>query len=269
MAKTFPATRVSTLAKTLDDKGGLMDYHAATALQIIAKDKTLRDELALVRPKDALDWRAYKPLVNKAHAMRGKPEADAGTNIHAVVEMIIAGESVEFVDPVTVADAREVLHLLTALGLTPAFTEQFVYLGGLPEPVAGTRDIACKPSRSGPLVSVDIKSTSEFSPDAMKYSGTAWAMQLACYANGQPYPTEDLQRDQWGRPKIDPDLIGTLPAQEMNVTVGVVIEVQRGAAQARPHFLDLKAGLRLAELSCHVRAARREIPIYQIPATTR
>lgn len=259
---TFPATRISTLAKTLDDKGGLMDYHAATALQVIAKEQTLRNELALVRPADPLDWRAYKPLVQKAHQMRGKPEADAGTNIHSVVEALILGESVEFVDAATVRDAQAVLSALKSLGLTPAHTEQFVYLGGLPEPLAGTRDIACTPSRGGALVSVDIKSTSKLSAQAMKYSGVAWAMQLACYSNGRPYPSDGLERDGYGRPKIDPDRIEEIPAQDVNLDVGVVIEVERGTGQVAHHLIDLQAGLRLASLACHVRAARREIPAY-------
>jgi hypothetical protein len=135
--------------------------------------------------------------------------------------------------------------------------------------VAGTRDIACKPSRGGPMVAVDIKSTTDLTPDSLKYNGVAWAIQLAVYANGQPYPSEGLQRDQWTRPIIDPALVDALPKQDMNTEVGVIIEVQRGAGIARPHLIDLEAGLRLAALACHVRAARREIPLYKTPATKR
>jgi hypothetical protein len=254
---TFPATRASTLAKALDDKGGLMDFHAATTLQQIARTPTLRQQMALVKPADDLDWRAFKPLVTKAQTMRGKPEADAGTNIHSVVEAIVRGQSLDFVDAALWKDARAVLGVLEGLGLTPVGAEEFVYLAGLPEPTAGTRDLRCAPASGGPHVIIDTKSTTDLAKDSLRLSGVSWAIQLAVYALGSPYPTEGLVRDRWGRPMIDPALVGTLERPAVSASVGVVVEVARGTGEARPHIIDLEAGYSLAEEACRVRAARK------------
>ena len=251
---TFPATRISTLAKALEDKGGLMDFHAATTLQAIATSPTLLTRLGLVEHEGALDWRPFKPLVAEAQAQRGKPEADQGTNIHMVVQALVEERAV-LVDPVTLADAKAVLAALEARGLTPVGSEEFVYAGGLSEPLAGTRDLRCTIEGRPQHVAVDIKSTSTLQP--VKYGQISWAIQLAGYAHGRPYPTEDLVRDQWGRPKIDPALVQVLAPYEMDTSWGVVVEVERGTGRTELHLVDLDQGWRLAELACQVRAARK------------
>lgn len=250
---TFPATRISTLAKALEDKGNLMPYYAATTLQVVATTPTLLTRLALVEHEGALDWRPFKPLVEEAQRQRGKPEADQGTNIHLVVQALVEERAV-MTDDATMADARAVLAALQERGLDPVGSEEFLYAGGLTEPLAGTRDLRCQVADRDQHVAVDIKSTSALTP--IKYGSVSWAIQLAGYAHGKPYPTEDLVRDGWGRPMIDPTLIQE-PDYEMDLAWGVVVEVERGTGRTEFHRVDLDQGWALAEQACQTRAARK------------
>lgn len=253
MGRLITATRASTLAKALDDSSGLMDYYAATTLQAVVASPTLLTRLGTIEWDGVLDWRPFKPLVQDAQAQRGKPEAEAGTNIHAVVEALHHERPVLVPDDV-MADARAVLGALRALGRRPIAAEEFVYTAGLPEPVAGTRDMLV--ARDGAMAQVvDIKSTSTLG--SARYRAVSWAIQLAVYANGVPYPTEGLTRDQWGRPRIDPDLLAGGNAVPVDTETALVVEVERGTARVEVHQVDLVAGWHLAGLACQVRRARK------------
>lgn len=259
---TFYATRASTLAKALDDANGLMDYYAATTLQAVASSPTLLARMGLVEFDGVLDWRPFKPLAQEAQRQRGKPEADAGTNIHAVVEALHAGRPVMVPDEV-MADAQAVLDALRALGRRPVATEQFVFTPGLPEPVAGTRDMLVARDGGGMAQVVDVKSTSNLGN--ARFRAVSWAVQLAVYANGVVYPRpSDDDRDRWGRPPIHQTVLDQAVAQTaipVDTTAGLVVEVERGTAQVQVHQVDLGAGWTLANLACQVRAARKSNPI--------
>lgn len=256
------ATRASTLAKALDDGSGLMDYYAATTLQAVAASPTLLARVGLVEFDGVLDWRPFKPLAQEAQRQRGKPEAEAGTNIHAVVEALHAGREVMVPDDV-MADAQAVLGALRSLGRRPVATEQFVFTPGLLEPVAGTRDMLVARDGGGMSQVVDIKTTSTLGN--ARFRAVSWAIQLAVYANGVVYPKpSDGERDRWGRPPIDGAVLARAAAQSsppVDTSTGLVVEVERGTARVQVHQLDLGAGWVLADLACRVRAARKSNPI--------
>lgn len=251
---TVAATRASTLAKTLDDGFGLRAFDAATTLETLANNADLLSALTLVRatPGEG-SWRAYKPLHEDAQARRGKPEAQAGTNIHGVVQALVEGTMPLGVDPVLLGDAEAVLARLKVAGLEPVTSEEFVVTLGLPELVAGTRDMLAR-ARDGRYVVVDIKSTSSLGGEAWR--SLAWSIQLAAYAHGRKYLGGEPTRDRWGRPRID---LAQVSAEEplADLTVAAVVEVERGMRQTAIHRVDLAAGWEYAYLACRVRAARK------------
>lgn len=249
-----PATRTSTLASALDDKGGLNAYEAATTLHTVASTPTLLTRLALVGSDN---WRDYKPLHIEAQKRRGKPEAEAGTNIHATVEALLNGQSLSGVDIGTIHSARLVLTTLREAGLHPVGVEEFVVTLGLPELVAGTRDLLCQKDGSEALVVVDIKTTSTIGNARLK--ATSWAIQTAVYANGLPY-TEAFTRDSFGRPKIDRWLVGE-ESRLIDKERAYIVEVGRDDGEAAIHTLDIVRGLELARLACEVRLARKHPPL--------
>jgi hypothetical protein len=255
-------TRPSTLAKVLDDTFNLQAWVAATSLETVARHKDLRDRLgitaATVAASSPDSWRAFKPLHEAAQERRGKPEAEAGTNVHRVLESLANGTEVGDLEGVVPADvltdALAALSALRDLDMEPATSEEFVAnLDGLPEPYAGTRDMLALHEPSGWLVVVDLKTTGALG--GAKYRALSWAMQLAMYANGHPY-TGTVERDRWDRPVIDPACLGT-EGRRVNRQAGVVLEVERGTGRTEVHRVDLEAGWHYAALACHVRAARK------------
>jgi len=251
---TVAATRASTLAKTLDDGFGLRAFDAATTLETVAANQDLLAALTLVRatPGEG-SWRAYKPLHEDAQARRGKPEAQAGTNIHSVVQAIVEGVLPLGVDPVLLGDAQAVLDRLREVGLEPVTSEEFVVTLGLPELLAGTRDMLAR-AKDGRLVVVDVKSTSSLGSEGFR--ALAWSIQLAVYAHGRPYLGGEPTRDRWGRPRIDTAQVSAEEPQA-DRTVAAVVEVERGTGQTAIHRVDLVAGWEYAYLACRVRQARK------------
>jgi hypothetical protein len=250
------ATRVSTLSKVLDDMNGLLAYTAATTLQQVGAHRDLRGSLGVLAAQHGVDadWREFKGLHEEAQRRRGKPEAQLGTNVHEVMAAIQTGTEVEaFADPSDVADARAALALLESLDLEPVGSEEFVVVEGLRELVAGTRDMLARYRGSDRFCVVDLKTSSK--PGDERYKALGWATQLALYAHGRPY-LDPVERDRWGRPRIDLDLVCE-EGRAIDVERGLVVEVIRGTGEATPHWLDLRIGWAAADLGCRVRTARK------------
>lgn len=247
---SITCTRPSTTAGVLDDKSGLFGYVASVTVQTVMRSKDLRSQAALI---DSDDWRSYKAIYQEADRRRGKPEAGHGTAIHQAVEALHAGRSLDALDADVVRDAEAVVHALGRLGLTVAASEENIVTLGLPEPHAGTRDILADDGRGDHIV-VDVKTTASLG--SARYKALSWGIQLAIYANGQPYGEAEFTRDQWGRPIIDEALI--LPeTRRINRGDAVVIEVARGTGAVEVHSIDIRRGWEAADLACRVRAARK------------
>jgi hypothetical protein len=256
---TFTATRPSTLATTLDDKGGLFPYMTATTLQQIASNRVLSDRFAMT---DASDWRNYKTLYEDAQRHRGSPEADHGSLIHSAVEMLVTGADLTNVPEKLLDDARAVVSALAASGLTPVESEQHVVTAGLPEFTAGTLDMLV--GGGGDLYVADVKSVKELG--SLRFKSLSWAIQLAIYARGFRYTGKGFGRDRWGRPYVDPARIDTKPTG-IHPSRGFVVEVVRDGAMAVVHELDLDIGWEAAEFACRLRELRRtSAAVHRVPA---
>jgi hypothetical protein len=245
-------TRPSTLAKALDAPGdGLFDYHAATTLEAVLKHDDLLHTAQLV--DTGAGWRAYKPIVEAAKLRRGKREANAGTNVHKAVEVLVAGRDPSLIPGPLLAPARLVLAELEALGVEVVRSEAFIgTLGVFPEDLAGTADLVVR--HEGRLYIADIKTTEAVGANA-RYQAMQWTAQLTIYSQGRPFPAGyEPERDRWQRPVVDADLLGRWPAP-MDRKTGIIIEVARDAGGVASHELSLD--LDLVGLACHVRAARK------------
>jgi hypothetical protein len=248
---SFTATRPSTLAGALDDKGGLFTYMGATALQAISRSRAFLDRLAMT---DSEDWRDYRDIYEDAQTQRGTPEAEHGTNVHAAIERIINGTDPSRIPARLRADALAALDALSDAGLTPVVSEQRVVTAGLPELLAGTRDLLVTDVHGNVFVG-DIKTVRD--KGASKYKSVSWAIQLAVYARGNVYDGPDFPRDRWGRPIVDPSFIDLAP-HDVSPTTGFVVEVVRDSAVAVVHEIDLVKGWAAAEFACQVRDLRKQ-----------
>jgi hypothetical protein len=249
---TVTATRVSTIASSLDDKGGLSQYLQAVAVWTIGSHEDLRDQLALILSNEPKHWKAFQPLIREADKRRGTPEANQGTNRHEAIAALVEGRDVSFLNSQVVRDAEAAMKAAADLGVELMHPEDFLVVEGLPELAAGSRDWLGR-LPDGTVQVVDIKTADALGKES--YKGVSWAAQTAMYARGKPYRAP-FTRDRWGRPQLDLALTYDEP-RVIDQATSVVIEIERGTARTQVHRLDIALGWELAELACHVRRARK------------
>lgn len=231
-------TRVSTLAKTLDDTGGLMKWGARMTAIGLAQSPDLSAEIAVTDPSQRSRIDA---LVGKAQdRARAGAGASLGTAIHGASESVDRGESIDHLPESIRKDAGAYRALIEAAGLVPLAAETFVVCDELA--VAGSFDRLLQgPNR---VVIADLKTSG--SADTAKYAGLAWSIQLAAYAHAKPWLP--------GRGVVAWSEVG-LP--EPDRERGLVIHVQQGAGVARLYSIDLRVGWRAARMAAEVRALRK------------
>jgi hypothetical protein len=240
----IPYTRVSTLAKALDDLSQLMAWkQRKTAEGLVRRpDLLTRVAGALANGDPDTDWPTKRDLndvcgqaIEAAGASKG---SSAGTGLHALTEAIDRGEEPLFVPPADVPrlDAyREATAAYTAL-----HSEVFVVCDELQ--AAGTFDRMwfCPPDAPtktgtlpGPAVRVgDLKTGKSEAAYPL-----ATAMQLAIYAHGEFYDPATGER----RP-LD---------EHLDLTTGLLIHMPpKGGCDVIP--LDLERGWKAAQLASQV-----------------
>jgi len=233
--KPIAYTRVSTLAKTLDDTEGLTRWKLRQALTGVAKRNDL---LALARSnsdKQTLDRVAKDAL----EAAASGAAANMGTALHTWCEMV-DNELITVED--VAADQRDDVKAyraaITAAGLTPVMAEKFVVCDTLQ--AAGTLDRVYTIDGMG-LVVGDLKTGAT----AADYPQNV-AMQVATYAHSTTYhPTT-------GR--------GPAPLP-VDLAIGVLIHLPAGQATCTIYALDITAGWDAAITAAWVRRWRRTKPI--------
>jgi hypothetical protein len=228
-------TRVSTLAKTLDDTRALMLWQARqTALGVALSP----DLIAAVATTDPTDKRALDGIVSQAlERAKTKAGATLGTAIHRATELADRGEPINGLPENVRGPAEAYRATMAGLGLTPLAAEVFVTAHDVN--AAGTFDRLLKgPNRT--LIG-DLK-TSE-NADTAKWAGTAWAIQLATYAHGKPW-TPEKGHCEWS------DLGLPVPDQER----GLIIHIQPSTGKVRLYSVDLVGGWIAAKLADEVRA---------------
>ncbi|HEY9414172.1 MAG TPA: hypothetical protein VIQ30_05390 [Pseudonocardia sp.] len=236
-------TRVSTLAETLDDKSGLMDWCAANAAVGVVRDASIYAQIAHLASAHRDPWnvpeakKQLKPLVARAQQMAGSDEGSGmGTAFHGMAELIDQGIEPEFIPPPMIPwleKYREVMAPWEVLD-----TETFLVADEVQS--AGSMDRLLRHRASGRVVAADIK-TGKSDPDfPLKVT-----IQTAIYAHGERYDQESGKREP-----LHPDI---------DLAHGLLIHVpiRTGTPRCALYPLDLATGWELAKTSVAVREARR------------
>lgn len=231
-------TRVSTLAKTLDDTRALLNWNARITAVGLAKSEDL---IAAVATTDPEDRRALDKIVEQAKERAASTaKATIGTATHAATEILDRGDTLDGLPDKVKADALAYRAALDAKGLEPLAAEMFVVCDEVN--AAGSFDRLLRgPSR---VMIGDIKTSGN--PDTHKYAALAWAIQLATYAHAKPW-TPDRGIVEWA----------DLGLPEPDLERGLVIHIVQGTGQVRLHSVDLTAGWVAARLADEVLAMRK------------
>lgn len=242
-------TRASSLAKTLEDQGGLINWKAKMAAKGVADSDQLR-ALAASTPIDDYRWR---DIVERACEQAGASNAaDLGTSIHAATEHWDLYDERPNVPKEILADAEAYREVCKQHELTPLAAEVFVANAELK--TAGSFDRLVE-GPDGVARILDIKTIGEKkdAEQAAKWTGVAWAIQIATYANSKPYDGEAGYLE-WE------DIGLRQPAmQGMNAYVAAI---PRGSGKCFLIDIDLTAGYELAQLAVQVKQARRAKPAH-------
>jgi PD-(D/E)XK nuclease superfamily len=232
-----PYTRVSTLAKALDDTHNLM----AWAGRMTAKGISISPDLiaAFAAMPDPNADRDTKKLADE-YVEQAKERAKAnqrrvlGSAIHSFTDQIDQGKTPEHVPADVAPDLRAYVAATTNIRWL-AF-EKFVVLDDLK--VAGTMDrLGVRKGAKLPRA-VDLKTGS-----VGDYNALGFACQLAMYARGVPY-SADGSRTPWPGP--------------IDLEVGEIIHVAQGQGKVTIYECDLTRGWEAVQLALKVRALRKD-----------
>lgn len=232
-------TRATTVAKSLEDGGGLIPWKAAVAMTGMMRRPGLRAqfEALLSKHPDTGPWyggpdakAAVKQLVEDcANAGGSSDRADLGTALHAIVEQINRGETPQLHQDSTRADVDAYRAMLADTGITfdAELIEATVVLDGWK--VAGTADMARMHVPGLGDVIGDLKTGTN-----LDYSWQSIAIQLGIYAHG-----DNLYRQ--GDATDGSDDV-RLPVPDVRTDVAVVIHLPAGEGRCRLHRVDIAAG---------------------------
>lgn len=152
-------TRVSTLAGTLDDKSGLLEWSAANAMVGMVKDPSIAAQIGSLASKYDNPWyvpegkKALKPLIKRAQESGGSDRASGlGTSLHEFTEVIDEGRWPEFVPPELEPWLRAYEKTMSSVEILD--NELFVVNDELK--VAGSMDKVIR-LKDGRVVSADLK----------------------------------------------------------------------------------------------------------------
>jgi hypothetical protein len=231
-------TRVSTLAKVLDDTRALMDWNARITAIGVARSEDLIAGIATTDPDDK---KTLNALVGQAkERAQSTAKATIGTAIHSATELLDRGQDLNGLPDKVRVDAEAYQDTMRMCGLTPLAAEMFVVCDEVN--AAGTFDRLIQgPNRC--LIG-DIKTSGN--PDTHKYAALSWALQISVYAHSRPWIP--------GRGIVDWTDIG-LPTPDLER--GLVIHIVQGTGQVKLHSVDLKAGWVAAQIADEVLAIRK------------
>jgi len=233
--KPIPYTRVSTLAKALDDKTALTKWKQRQ----VAIGLGARPDLVAVAAAVKGDDRKLDEIVDAAMtAAESERAANIGTALHALTEQVDAG-----VEPATMPEQfRGDLHAYRSAmdGLQIVAAEMFVVTDEVQ--AAGTFDRLVR-LPDGRVLIADIK-TGRHEP---KYPHGA-TQQMAIYSRGHLYDPAK------GR-------VGHLPSLGVDQQHGLLIHMPAGTGTCDLYLLDLALGWSMAQVSVAVRDAFKKRPI--------
>lgn len=234
--KPEPYVRVSTLAKALDSKEGLMQWKQRMTAIGLGKRPDLAERAAITDPTDK---RGLKEIVDGAmQAAESDKAANIGTTLHKLTELLDRSE-LDNIPASHQADLDAYAQATDALQFVA--TELFVVNDHLK--AAGTLDRLVR-LPDGRLVVADLK-TGATEPSYPHGVTT----QCAIYANSWRYDIEAEERTAY------------LPDNEVSTEVGLLIHLPAGKAQCDLYLLDLSVGWQLAKTAVAVRSVYKSKPI--------
>ncbi len=194
--KPYGYTRMSTIAKVLDDKTNLVNWKARMAAVGLLRSPALMTRLAgEVAAGDLENYktkRAIDAIVEEATDVAGASDkASIGTGLHGLTEAMDAGRALP---PVSAADqARLDAYAEATAGYTPLRSEGFVVVDEIRAAGSYDRLWLCP---DGKVRVGDLKTGAWDAKDPM-----AVAAQLAGYAHGRHYDPATGEREP-----LHPDL---------------------------------------------------------------
>lgn len=238
--KPVPYTRVSTLAKALDDKTALTNWKCRQVALGMARRADLVAKASSI-PAD--DKRTMDEVVKDAMtAAESERAANIGTALHALTEQVDAGTPVDTLPEFARADLAAYSAAMS--GIEIIASEMFVVVDEVQ--AAGTFDRLVR-LPDGRVVVADVK-TGQHDPNYPH----GVTQQIAAYSRGHLY---------------DPDRgrVGHLPSLGIDQAAGLLIHMPAGTGTCALYLLDLTVGWSLVQVSVAVRAAFKSKPITAYP----
>jgi hypothetical protein len=233
--KPVPYTRVSTLAKALDNKDALMRWKQRQTAIGLGK----RPDLVSMAAAVAGDNRKLDQIVKEAmSAAESNRAANVGTTLHALTEVVDEGRWPEHVTENLEDDLRAYMTAMHGIEIVAA--EQFIVCDEVQ--AAGTFDRLVR-LPDGQLVIADIK-TGQHEPSYPH----ATTIQTSVYSRGHLYDPEK------GR-------VGHLPELGVSTDIGLLIHLPAGQGVCDLYLLDLTVGWTLANAAFAVRSIFKDKPL--------
>ena len=246
-------SRATTIAKTLDDGGGLIPWKATATMVGALRRPGLHARWQALMGEHPDPWyatgdskTACKQLVEECSTAGGSTDrADLGTALHAIIEQSNKGAGgTPILQPTMQADIYAYQATMAAAGIIvdPTMCETMVVLDEYR--VAGTADnLSLYVPGYGHCVG-DLKTGAN-----LDYSRQPIAVQLAIYAHGDAIYAQGAAKDG------SEDTRTTMPpiSQEW----GLVIHLPAGEARCELLMVDLVAGWEAFQLSMETRAWRQ------------
>lgn len=233
--------RVSTLAKTITDDYGLVEWK----LRMVAKGVSLRPDL--IAKAAALDVdvdkgsfsEVVKSAMEKAESSRG---ANYGTAVHKFCERLDCGETIESMgvpaDCIKAVQAYAAALKAARLTVLTEYSERTVVHHGLG--YAGTIDRVVR-AADGTLYVLDLKT----GKDVAEYGGLEFGTQQALYANAEAMCSLDYKSYE--------------PMPAIDRTKSLILHVPfKTPEAAQVYGLNISAGATAAGLALKVREIRKE-----------
>jgi len=236
--KPIGYTRVSTLAKALDDKTALTKWKQRQVVIGLGA----RPDLVAVAGAVKGDDRKLDEIVETAMtAAESERAANIGTALHALSEQVDADCAIDSLPMEFRADLSAYRHAMEPIDIVA--TEMFVVTDEVQ--AAGTFDRLVRMPDGRVLVG-DLK-TGKHEPN---YPHAA-ATQMAVYSRGHLYDPER------GR-------VGHLPSLGIDQDHGLLIHLPAGTGTCALYLVDLNVGWSLAQTAVAVRNAFKSKPITPI-----
>lgn len=262
-SKEVAYTRVTTVAKALDDGGGLAPWKASMACTGLLMRRGLRAQWEALLAEHPNPWydspegkKRCKRLVEECAAVGGANDRrEVGTALHAITALVDLGKTPPHLAAETEAGVRGYRDGLARAGveIVPGHVEVTVVLDD--HRVAGTFDrLVTLPDFDRPLVA-DLKTGAN-----LAYSWQSIAVQLAAYARANAIY-------QQGATAAD-DV--RCPMPDVDRDHGLVVHLNADTNHLELHLVDIVSGWEAFEQSMWVREWRQHrhlaSPYGQAPA---